>query len=125
MCIRDRPLAIPLLLFKADVRKIWRESGRIMGIFLISSAGTMVGAIVGFIILKDYVPELYKVGAMMAGSYTGGSVNFAAMAETFQAPGELASAAVVSDNLLMALYFFVLIAIPTSNFFLSKFGHPY
>ncbi len=119
------PLAIPLLLFKADVRKIWRESGRIMGIFLISSAGTMVGAVVGFIILKDYVPELYKVGAMMAGSYTGGSVNFAAMAETFQAPGELASAAVVADNLLMAVYFFVLIAIPTSNFFLSKFGHPH
>jgi uncharacterized membrane protein len=119
------PLAIPLLLYKADVRKIWKESGRILGIFLISSMGTLVGAILGFILLKDYVPALYKVGAMMAGSYTGGSVNFAAMAEAFEAPGELVSAAVVADNLLMALYFFVLIAIPTSTFILSKFGHPH
>ena len=31
------PLAIPFLLFKADIRKIWRESGRMFGIFLISS----------------------------------------------------------------------------------------
>lgn len=119
------PLAIPLLLYKANVKKIWKESGRVLGIFLISSVGTMIGAIIGFVLLKDHVPALYKVGAMMAGSYTGGSVNFAAMAEHFKVPGEMVSAAVVSDNLLMALYFFVLIAIPTSGFFLRKFSHPH
>lgn len=119
------PLAIPLLLYKANVKKIWKESGRILGIFIISSVGTLIGALVGFMLLKDHVPALYKVGAMMAGSYTGGGVNFAAMANAFDAPGEMVSAAVVSDNLLMAIYFFVLIAIPSSKFFLKKFSHPY
>ncbi|MGO0943808.1 DUF819 family protein, partial [Clostridioides difficile] len=45
----------------------------------------------------------------------GGNVNFAAMSGAFDAPGELVSATVVADNLLMALYFFVLIAIPSNK----------
>lgn len=119
------PLAIPLLLFKCNIKKIWKESGRLLIIFLISSVGTMLGAALGFILLKDHVPELTKVAAMMSGSYIGGGVNFAAMAGSFDVPGELVSAAVVADNLLMALYFFVLIAIPTMSFFRSKFKHPH
>lgn len=41
-----------------------------------------------------------------------------------KASGELVSTSVVADNLLMALYFFVLIAIPTMNFFKKHFTHP-
>lgn len=119
------PLAIPLLLFKCDILKIWRESGRMLIIFLISSVGTMLGGILAFYLLKDYIPSLYKVAAMMAGSYIGGSVNFAAMAEAFNPPKEMSSAAVVADNLLMALYFFVLIAMTTMNFFRKNYSHPY
>lgn len=119
------PLAIPLLLYKANIRKIWKESGRILGIFLISSVGTMIGAFVGFMLLKDSVPALYKVGAMMSGSYIGGGVNFVAMADSFSAPGELVSAAVVADNLLMVLYFFVLIAMPSMALFRRLFKHPH
>ncbi|WP_432665716.1 DUF819 family protein [Wukongibacter baidiensis] len=119
------PLAIPLLLFKCDIKKIWRESGRILIIFLISSVGTMLGATLGYISLSKYIPDLTKVAAMMSGSYIGGGVNFAAMAGSFEVPGELVSAAVVADNLLMALYFFVLIAIPSIGFFRKHFSHPH
>jgi len=75
--------------------------------------------------LKDAVPSLYQVGAMMTGSYIGGGVNFVAMADSFSVPGDLVSAAVVADNLLMALYFFVLIAIPSMALFRKLFKHPY
>lgn len=119
------PLAIPLLLFQCNIKKIWKESGKILIIFLISSVGTMLGAFIGFILLADKVPELAKVAAMMSGSYIGGSVNFAAMASSFNVDGELVSAAVVADNLLMALYFFVLIAIPSIPFFRKHYKHPY
>jgi len=112
------PIAIPLLLYKANIKKIWKESGRLLVLFLFSSLGTIIGTFVAFFILKDFVPMLYKVGAMMAGSYIGGSVNFVAMAQSFNAPGELVSAAVVSDNLVMALYFFLLIALPSFSFVL-------
>ncbi|WP_010098757.1 DUF819 domain-containing protein [Ornithinibacillus scapharcae] len=119
------PLAIPLLLFQSNILKIWNESGRLLIIFLISSIGTVVGAIVGFFVLKDYIPDLFKVVAMMTGSYIGGSVNLAALSARFETPGELVSATVVADNLMMAIYFLVLMVIPTLTFFRKRFHAPH
>lgn len=119
------PLAIPLLLFRSNILKIWNESGRLLIIFLISSIGTISGAIIGFYLLKDHIPLLDKISAMMTGSYIGGGINFAAMSARFDVPGETVSATVVADNLLMAIYFLVLILIPTLNFFRNKFKTPY
>ena len=119
------PLAIPLLLFQSNIFKIWNESGRLLIIFLLSSIGTVAGAIIAFFLLKDFIAGLYMISAMMTGSYIGGGVNFAAMAAKFEVPGETLSATVVADNLLMAIYFLVLILIPTLNFFRRKFRTPY
>lgn len=119
------PLAIPLLLFNANIKKIWKESGRMMLIFLLSSVGTLIGTFIAFMLLKDHISELYRMAAMMTGSYIGGGVNFAAMAESFATPGDWVSALVVADNLNMALYFFVLLAIPSIGFFKKHFTHPY
>ncbi|MUK88868.1 DUF819 family protein [Ornithinibacillus sp. L9] len=119
------PLAIPLLLFQSNILKIWNESGRLLLMFLISAIGTVVGAIVGFFLLKDLIPVLDKVTAMMTGSYIGGSVNLAALSARFDTPGELVSSAVVADNLMMALYFLVLILIPALSFFRKRFKTPY
>lgn len=119
------PLAIPLLLFQANLKKIWNESGRLLLLFLISSVGTVVGVYIAFIALKDAIPALDSIGAMMTGSYIGGGVNFAALAAKFEAPSEMVSSTIVADNLMMAIYFFVLIAIPAISFFRNKFQTPY
>ncbi|WP_047986011.1 DUF819 family protein [Ornithinibacillus californiensis] len=119
------PLAIPLLLFQSNILKIWKESGRLLVVFLISSIGTVAGAIVGFLLLKDFIPDLYKVVGMMTGSYIGGSVNLAALSARFETPGELISATVVADNLMMALYFLVLMLIPTLSFFRKRYNAPH
>ena len=119
------PMAIPLLLLSCDIRKIGREAGKILIIFLIGAVGTAIGAVLGYNLLAGKVDNLAGVAAMMTGSYIGGTVNFAAMAGAFDVPGEASSAAVVADNLLMTLYFFVLIAIPSIKFFRSKFTHPH
>lgn len=118
------PLAIPLLLFQCNIKKIGKESGRLLIIYLLSSLGTFLGAMGGYFILANHVSELNKVATMFAGTYVGGSVNFAAMADSYGASGELTSAAVVADNLLMALYFFVLIAMPAMAFFRKHYSHP-
>ena len=118
------PLAIPLLLFQCNIKKIGRESGRLLIIYLLSSVGTFLGAMGGYFLLANHVDELNKVATMFAGTYVGGSVNFAAMADSYGASGELTSAAVVADNLLMALYFFVLIAMPSLAFFRKHYKHP-
>lgn len=119
------PLAIPLLLFHVNFKKIWQESGRLLLIFLISSIGTVAGTIISFFVLRNYIPYLDKIGAMMSASYTGGGVNFAAMTAKFETPETMVSATVVADNLMMALYFIVLMIIPTMHFFRKRFSHPH
>ena len=118
------PLSIPLLLLKADMRKVWKDSGRMLAIYMLSSFGSVAGAFLAAFLLKDKIPQVHAAAAMMVGTYTGGSVNLVAMADAFKATGTLVSTAVVADNLLMALYFFVLIAIPSIGFFRKHFGHP-
>lgn len=119
------PLAIPLLLFRSNIFKIWKESRRLLFIFLISSVGTVVGVAAGFLLLHQFIPELDKIGAMMTGSYIGGGVNFAALSTKFQTPGELASATVVADNSVMAFYFIVLITLPNMKFVKKYFKRLY
>ncbi|MFC3419080.1 DUF819 domain-containing protein [Salinicoccus hispanicus] len=119
------PLSIPLLLFQTNIRRVWQESGRLLLIFLISTIGTMAGSILAFFLLKDLIPGLPHIAAMITGSYTGGGVNFAALASRFDVPGETVSSAVVADNFLMAIYFFVLITIPAIGFIRKRFGTPH
>ncbi len=119
------PLAIPLLLLQCNVRKIWKESGRLLLLFLIGSVGTACAAVVAYTLLKGKIPYLEGVAAMMTGSYIGGGVNFATLSTAFEVPGEVVAATTVADNLLMALYFFVLISIPSLGFFRKHFKHPH
>lgn len=119
------PMAIPMLLLGCDIRKIGREAGKILLLFLIGAVGTAVGAVLGFRLLGGYVEDLAGVAAMMTGSYIGGTVNFVALSDAFHVPAKTVSAAVVADNLLMTLYFFVLILIPSIKRIFRAFPHPH
>ena len=97
-----------------------------MGVFLIGSVGTVVGAFAAFFILRganldDFIPVL----ATMTGSYIGGGVNAVALQTTYMPGSPTIGSMSVADNLLMALYFFLLLAIPTRNFFIKKYLHPH
>lgn len=107
------PLSIPLLLFSSNIMKIWKESRRLLVIFFIASIGTMIGTLIAFIVLNQWIPYLNKIGAMMTGSYIGGGVNFAALSSKLETPGDMVSSTVVADNSVMALYFMLLIALPS------------
>ncbi len=54
------PLAIPLLLLNANIFKIWRETGKILVIFLIGAAGTFTEHILGKPVCMDnqYFPDI-------------------------------------------------------------------
>lgn len=119
------PLAIPLLLLQCDMRKIGKEAGRILIIFLIGSVGTACGAILGYVLLHNFIPELSGLAGVFTGTYIGGTVNFAALGAAFDISGEMISAATVADNLLMVLYFFLLISMPSIGFFRKHFPHPH
>ncbi len=127
------PMGIPLLLLQCNLNKIGKLTGKMLVVFVMGAIGTTVGAIVAFNVLKGaYVAnggninDLASVASMMTGSYIGGGVNFAAMADAHGLKGtDIAAATTVADNLLMAAYFFVLIFIAGMKWFRSKFNHPY
>lgn len=119
------PMAIPLLLLKTNIRRIWTETHRLLAIFLIGSAGTVCGVLVAYLLLSRFVPSLAQAAAMMTGSYIGGGVNFTALADAFRADSSLTSATTVADNLNTAIYFLVLIAFARNAFMRRHFPHPY
>ena len=77
------PLSLPLLLMQCNVRDMGKDSLRLLGIFLCGSVGTMVGALIGFAVLGNFIPELNALAGVFTGTYIGGSVNFAALGEAF------------------------------------------
>lgn len=106
------PLAIPLLLLRADLRRILREAGPTLIAFAIGAVGTVLGTIVAFRVVP-LGEEGWKLAAVFAATYVGGSMNYAAAAEAVGLrSGDLLSAGVAADNLVMALYFLVLFTLP-------------
>jgi len=106
------PVAIPLLLFQADLKRIFRESGPTLIAFVIGSAAVVAGAITGAVLL-DLGPNEAELAGIFTGTYIGGSLNFAAVAEAtgMQDSSELA-AAVAADNVITNLHFLLIILIP-------------
>ena len=120
------PLAIPFLLFNANIKKIWKESGRMFGMFMLSSLGSIVGGVLGFFALRGALglAQARSATSMFVGTYVGGSVNLVAMADATGADGSLVSASIVADNLLMVLYFFLLVALPGIKWVYNHYKHP-
>lgn len=119
------PLAIPLLLLDSNLHKIWKQTGRMLFVFLFGAVGTVCGAVIGTFFLQSSITELPKVAAMMTGSYVGGGVNFIALADAFKTSGTIVSATVVADNLNMAVYFLILLAIAGNACFRRWYSHPH
>ncbi len=119
------PLAIPLLLFQLDFHALFKESGRLLLIFLFSSLGTVIGTFAAFTLLKNHIPELDKIAGIISASYTGGGVNFAAMTAKLEPSKDIVAATIVADNLMMACYFLILIAASASPLIRRIWGSPY
>jgi uncharacterized membrane protein len=106
------PLAIPLLLLKGDLRKIFRESGGVMISFCIASSATVAGAIIGFMLL-----DLGEIGPKVAGVYTGGwvggAVNFLAVSQAVEMTPQQFSVAISASSVVSVIALMLLIAIPS------------
>lgn len=119
------PLAIPLLLFNTNLQSLVQESWKLLLLFLISSIATMIGAVLGFLTLRNYIPELDKVSGMISASYSGGGVNYAAMSAKLAPSESINAATIVADNMMMATYFLMLIAIASMPFVRRVWGSPH
>jgi uncharacterized membrane protein len=74
------PLAIPLILFSLNVRRWLKFSGKGFLSMLLAIVSVMVIVATGYLIFRNKIPECNKIGGMLIGLYTGGSVNLASIA---------------------------------------------
>lgn len=114
------PLAVALYLIHANLYDIFLKGGRVLIGFGFGAVGAILASLLG--------PSILNLGAdgpayaaIFGATFTGGALNFAAVAESigFQDPTKLA-AAVAIDNVLGVAYFVVLGSAATSVVF-SKF----
>ncbi|KAJ4900443.1 hypothetical protein Rs2_14394 [Raphanus sativus] len=107
------PHTIPLLLFRADLRRIIRSTGSLLLAFLIGSVATVVGTVVAFMLvpMRSLGPDNWKIAAALMGSYIGGSLNFVAISEALRISPSVVAAGVAVDNVICALHFMVLFAL--------------
>lgn len=71
------PLAIPLLLVNADLRRIITESGPTLIAYLIGVCGTVLGVLAAFAILPLGQHD-WQLAAVFTTTYIGGSMNYVA-----------------------------------------------
>lgn len=107
------PLTIPLLLFRADMRRVIQSTGRLLLAFLLGSVATVIGTVVAYWIvpMRSLGPDSWKIAAALMGSYIGGAVNYVAISEALGVSSSVMAAGVAADNVICAIYFMVLFAL--------------
>jgi len=110
------PLAIPLLLFDADIRKCFKYTGSLLKAFMIGSVGTLVGTLVAFLLVPmSNIVNSEKVAAALCARHIGGAINFVAVSEILKTPSDVVAAALAADNVIVAFYFIFLFSITSAS----------
>jgi len=102
------PMAIPLLLMRADFKTIFSESGPMLIAFLVATAATVAGAFVGAWLI-DMGPLEPQIAGTITSSYIGGSLNFVATAEAVGIKDSSIYVASLSADAVGAVIFLILL----------------
>ena len=107
------PLAVPLLLFGSDLRRVVRDTGRLLGAFALGAIGTVGGTLVALALfpMAHLGHDAWKMAAALCSRHIGGAVNYVAVAEYLGITPSLVAAGLAADNLICALYFTSLFAL--------------
>ncbi|MDG1834614.1 MAG: DUF819 family protein [Pseudomonadales bacterium] len=110
------PLAIPMLLFRADLKQVFAEVGPMLKAF-IASALVIAVSIIVLTLAFDFGEYESKVAGTLAGSYIGGSLNFVATAQAVQLddPNHYV-AALTADTIGAVLFLILLMVMPALAF---------
>ncbi len=121
------PLAIPLLLFRANGRDIIGTGGRLFLIFHLSALGTLLGTTLAVYALRGPIgtEEIAAAAGLMTASYIGGGVNYMAMKESYSVSESVTNPLIVADNFVMAGLFVMMLWMAASSWFRARFPHPH
>lgn len=118
-------LAVFWILLQVSLRELLKAGLPMIVMFLVGSFGTLLGVLIGMMVISgaDHFDGHHAgLAAMFTGTYTGGSVNFNAMAAEYEVSNEgaLFSGAVVVDNVMTAVWMVICIAIPRGVAFVRR-----
>ncbi|KAG7537645.1 hypothetical protein ISN44_As13g015160 [Arabidopsis suecica] len=107
------PLAVPLLLFRADLRRVVQSTGKLLLAFLIGSVATTVGTALAYYLvpMKSLGPDSWKIAAALMGRHIGGAVNYVAISNALGVTPSVLAAGLAADNVICAVYFTTLFAL--------------
>ncbi|MCI0433059.1 MAG: DUF819 family protein [Gemmatimonadetes bacterium] len=98
-------IAIAFILLGVDLNSIRQAGPRMLAAFGIGAAGTLIGSILGGMLMREGVgPETWKLAGQYAGTYTGGGMNFAALGRAFDTSSDLFTAATAADVIVTAMW---------------------
>ena len=103
------PLAIPLMLFNCDF-KLWTKSLPKTAWALVTGiVAVIIASISGYFIFRNSVPEIAKVTGMMAGIYTGGTMNFNALGAALNVDRSVMAIVLAFQMVITTPYIFFLL----------------
>ncbi|KAG6502302.1 hypothetical protein ZIOFF_042194 [Zingiber officinale] len=128
------PVAVPLLLFNADLRRVLKSTGTLLLAFLVGSGtssirnykcyflilfillyavATTIGTIVAYLLvpMRSLGPDSWKIAAALMSRHIGGAVNYVAVSEYFGVSPSVLTAGLAADNVICAVYFTSLFAL--------------
>ncbi len=111
------PIAIFWLLLRCNLRDILKAGLPLVALFVIGALGTTFGVLVGMWVVGGPVnigPLYNAIGGMFVGTYTGGSVNFNAVALHYGvvSEGALFAGATVVDSIATTIWMMITLALP-------------
>ena len=111
------PFGLFLLLLEVNLRQLRHAGLPMLIMFLIGSAGTVAGVIVALWIVDapaSIGPLWAAFGGMFTGTYTGGAINFNAVALHYRIveEGALYTGALAADNILTSIWMIATLALP-------------
>lgn len=106
-------LAIGWLLLSVDLRDLRKIGAKTAGAFGVAVAGTVLGAFVAAAVYQSrFGDDTWRLAAALAGTYSGGSLNFASVGRAVELSGALFTGAVAADNLATALWLAATLSLP-------------
>ncbi|KAL0734489.1 hypothetical protein Bca4012_010699 [Brassica carinata] len=107
------PLAVPLLLFRADLRRVFQSTGKPLFAFLIGSFATTVGTVFAYFLvpMKSLGSDSWKIAAALMGRHIGGAGNYIAITKALDVSPSVIAAGLAADSVICALYFMTLFAL--------------
>ena len=111
------PISIFYLLLNINISSIKRAGLPMIGLFILGSLSTTIGILVSWLALSPEIilgDDAKIIAGMLTGTYTGGSVNFNAIAleYDFQKKGVLYAGTIAVDNVVTTIWIMITLTIP-------------